>query len=392
VPHGSLNRKHSRDIVKGAYFFLLNLSRNKSLYKLRNLASYFFFASVIILGSYTFIQLGIKSFKNERESYNRKLARIDSLTKHCRLKEGFLDSLVERTRLQEEPLYVYIVDTYIRLDSSDTLFAMNPSLAYENRYLERNTPLKIRYVYDSVKAKAEVIELWIKERQVYSIAEHLDLHGPKKDLTVFTIVVGSFFCALGAFLVYVIFRNLIGAMNLKEKTRTRHIQTKKMSELQKMLLEAYQKGHQKMLVVYSLTGVLLLIMVFVVPKKFLGLREMLRHAHDGGGSETVATNLGYGNAWLAFMVLVAMHLIEYFYHQSNFKKDMALGEMITVEGKMKTPYRDKKDNHRWKTVVVVGKFELEEVALAESHSFKKGDIVKVDLAINSLQPLGIQNN
>jgi hypothetical protein len=147
-----------------------------------------------------------------------------------------------------------------------------------------------------------------------------------------------------------------------------------------------------MLIVYCLTGGLLLIMVFVVPKKLLGLREMLRHARDGGGSETVATSLGYGNAWLAFMVLAAMHLIEYFYHQSNFKKDIALGDMITVEGKIKAPYRDKKDNNRWKTVVVVGKFELEEVALTESHSFKKGDMVKVDLAINSLQPLGIQNN
>jgi hypothetical protein len=317
---------------------------------------------------------------------------MDSLAKHCPLKEGILDSLVERIRLQEEPLYVHIVDTYIRLDSSDSIFAMNPTLAYKNRYLERHTPLKIRYAYDSAMARDEVIELWIKERQVYSIAQHLNLHGPKYGLAVFTVVVASFFSALGAFLVYVIFQNLIGAMNLKEKTRTRYIQTRQMSALQKMLLEAYQQAHQKMLIVYCLTGVLLFVMVFVVPKKMLGLREMLRHGLDSGGSETVATSLGYGNAWLAFMVLAALHLIEYFYHQSNFKKDMTLGEMITVEGKIKAPYRDKKDNHRWKTVVVVGKFELEEVALAEGHSFKKGDIVKVDLAINSLQPLGIQNN
>jgi hypothetical protein len=192
-------------LCKGRVLLLLNLGSQQQLYKLRNLASYFFFAALIIVGSYTLIQLGIQSFKNERASYNRKLARMDSLTKHCPLKEGILDSLVERTRLQKEPIYVYVVDIYIRLDSSDTLFAMNPSLAYKNRYLERHTPLKIRYVYDSVMAKAEVIELWIKERQVYSIAEHLNLHGPKNGLAVFTVVVGSFFSALAAFLVYVIF-------------------------------------------------------------------------------------------------------------------------------------------------------------------------------------------
>lgn len=359
---------------------------------MRNLASYFFFAAVIILGAYTFIQLSIRSFKDEQATYNRKLARMDSLIKHCPLKEGILDSLVERMRLQEKPLYVYLVDTYIRLDSSDTLYAINPTLVFENRYLERHTPLKIRYVYDSVMARAEVIELWINERQVYSVAKYLDLDVPNNGIAVFILVVGFIFGAIGAYLVYVILQNWIGAMNLKEKTRTRYIQTNKMSALQKMLLEAYQKAHQKMLVVYSLTGVLLLVMVFVIPKKFLGLREMLRHAQDGGGSETVATSLGYSNAWLAFIVLAATHLIEYFYHQSNFKKDMALSEMITVEGKVKAPYRDKKDHHRWKTVVVVGKFELEEVALAENHSFKKGDFVKVDLALNSLQPLGVQNN
>jgi hypothetical protein len=352
---------------------------------MKHRASIIVLASITSCASFIFIYYPIQMEKESKQKWEQQLVQLDSIERNSYQKEGVLDSFLVNFNLRSNS--VTINDPQIKLKGCDTLFHANSELLVYRQQFRNGDSIKLKFIQQG--DVSTIVDLWIGNLHVYSLQQHLNLKPPASGIFLMLIIFGLGFAALTVFILSLLIRFLLGKQALMEEIKMRYIQKKSMLPKHLILLEARIKNWDKTNALYCFVGSFLMLIVFFVPVRFLGLREMLRHAHDGGGFESLAESFGYPYALLIMACVSILYLLEYLLKRNSLSRDLRIREMISVEGTIKQPYQDKKDGYTWKTTINIGKLEFEEFELDHNHSFQAKDKVVADIALQSLEILEI---
>jgi hypothetical protein len=358
---------------------------------MKHQASILVLAALTSCGAYIFLFYPFEMKKGADQKWKRQLVQLDSIEKISFQKEGILDSVLFNLNLRDTDSPSYMIPALqFKLVGCDTLFRANPQLLVYRQRLTKGSAIKLKYTQqDSISS---IIDLWFGKSHVYTPQQHLNIEPPESGVVFLLMIFGVGFAALTVFILSLLIRFLIGRQALMEEIKMRYIQKKPMFPKHLTLLKSRIQSWDNTNALYCFVGVVLFIVAFFVPARFLGLREMLRHAHDGGGRESLAESIGYNYAFLAMGAIILLYLLEYLFKRNSLSNDLRIREMISVEGIIKEPYQDKKDGHKWKTTINIGKLEFEEFELEMNHSFKSKDKVVADIALQSMEILEINAN
>lgn len=326
-----------------------------------------------------------------QQRWQKALIAADSLKKAATTKEGIVAqvSFVSDDTQQAKAMWGTPVLLAIQLAHCDTVFLLKGAAIRQMPHVKANA--RLQYIYHSRNKRAEVITWWLNGREVYSATEYLGIEPPEYGIIAFMVIFGLAIAAIGIYVFVFVYRFITGWIALRDAISLKRLPTKKMSAFQLTLLQHYLKKWDENFIIYIFTGVIMLIIGFLVPTRFLGLREMLDHATRGGSDETIASSIGYEYACLVSAYVILLFLAEYILGRKALQQDLQQGNRITMKGKIKGVFRDKKDGNQLKAVIVIGKMEFEEQEISEQPRFKKDDEVNIDLGLESLQIISISH-
>jgi hypothetical protein len=355
---------------------------------MKHQASILVLAALTSCGAYIFLFYPIEMKKEADQKWKRQLTQLDSLEKNSFQKEGILDSVLFNLNLRNSGSPDYMIpDLRLKLVGCDTLFRANSQLLVYRQRLAKGSTIKLKYTQqDSISF---IVDLWFGKSHVYTLQQHLSIEPPESGAVFLLMIFGIGFVALTVFILSLLIRFWIGKHALMEEIKMRYIQKKPMLPKHLALLKSRIQNWDNMNALYCFVGAVLFIVAFFVPARFLGLREMLRHAHDGGGRESLAESIGYD---YAIGAIITLYLLEYLFKRNALSNDLRIREMISVDGIIKEPYQDTKDGHKCKTTINIGKLEFEEFELEMNHPFKAKDKITADIALQSMEILEINAN
>jgi hypothetical protein len=139
-------------------------------------------------------------------------------------------------------------------------------------------------------------------------------------------------------------------------------------------------------------GVLFLLVAFLVPVRYIGLREFLRYSSSGGGYETLVRHSG------GLLVFFLVGTVEGFLvyasrkERDRIKRDLEEKVKVILDGKVKGIDRSRFSTGPGNLVVQVGDMELDtfEIDSKFPRGHYRGVPVKVAIALHSQVVLAVE--
>ncbi|MCA4897512.1 MAG: hypothetical protein ACK514_00370 [Bacteroidota bacterium] len=343
------------------------------------------FFSIVGFGA---LKVAYNFYSGANLKWQRGQQKIDSLNRVCKFKKGTISKVflaigsAEKTSLSSYPL-----ELSVSFEGSDSSY----SIPNFHKRLDSGDFVRIKYLSKSEMGKSSIIELWKDNRYLFTPTDFLKLEPPSVKIPAIIMVFGLVIIGVTIPLAMTMIKFTKGWIKLREEIRNRNTRVSKITDLQIKLLELYHEKWEKEFRIRIMAGIIMTAIIFFVPAKFIGLRQILHHSVSGGGNETIGEVFGFIPTLTILTLLVNIYYAEFVLGKKALRQDIKQALMFSITGELVAIFRDAKDNNQLKANVKTVGLEFEAVEIPKNHNYIVGSAIDIDVALNSFQIIGISN-
>lgn len=321
---------------------------------------------------------GVQIYYEHVEIANRNLQEKEYILKHLRYKSGVLDSLITKTKIEENQIGIQL-DFFLRFKNSDTLYFV-PDAAIGFWKIDSSKAATIGYM-NKKNDIPFVYELIQNEKKIFGIETTLQQKESATHLGFIVFFIGLPFFGIGLFAYYALFRDWLRIKSFDRNLEYRVYAIENLNEKEVSILLVRQKEIDNKSILYFLIGTVIILIGIFIPARFLDWKHLFR----GNNNNTLLETLGGLNFLMLGLLSGFVLFYELYSSRKKIEQDIHERKSALLEGVITHAYEDKKEPGYYFFNVKTQdlKFEREKLTMKYAYLIKPGKKIKLRVGINS---------